>query len=66
MGEQQPSEWQKKITGEWYGRPSVFDPDGNHVGYERVSRHHAAIARLVEAALGDATIDVAAIMELDE
>ena len=38
MGEQQPSEWQKKITGEWYGRPSVFDPDGNHVGYERVSR----------------------------
>ena len=38
MGEQQPSEWQKKIAGEWYGRPSVFDPEGNHVGYERVSR----------------------------
>jgi hypothetical protein len=34
----EPSEWQKKITGSWYGRPSVFDPEGNHVGYENVSR----------------------------
>ena len=31
MGEQQPSEWQKKITGEWHGRPSLFDADGDLV-----------------------------------
>jgi hypothetical protein len=34
----QPSEWQKRIAGTWYGRPSVFDAAGNHVGYEVVSR----------------------------
>ncbi len=33
-----PSEWQQKITGEWYGRPSVFDPTGVHQGFEEVSR----------------------------
>ncbi len=38
MTEQQPSEWQKRITGEWYGAPSVFDPAGVHQGYEKVSR----------------------------
>ena len=25
------SEWQKKIEGRWYGRPSLFDAEGNHV-----------------------------------
>jgi len=34
----QPSEWQKKIQGEWHGRPGLFDPEGNHVGYERIQR----------------------------
>jgi hypothetical protein len=32
------SEWQKKIEGRWYGRPSLFDAEGNHVGYELVDR----------------------------
>ncbi|MFT5222662.1 MAG: hypothetical protein ACI867_000967, partial [Glaciecola sp.] len=36
--EPQPSDWQQKITGEWYGAPSVFDPQGVHHGYEKVSR----------------------------
>lgn len=34
----QPSEWQQKIDGRWYGRPSLFDAEGTHVGYERVDR----------------------------
>lgn len=34
----QPSTWQERITGEWYGAPSVFDTQGNHVGYNKVSR----------------------------
>lgn len=34
----QPSEWQKKIEGRWYGRPSLFDAEGNHVGHEYVDR----------------------------
>ncbi len=38
MSENQPSEWQQKITGEWYGSPSVFDVDGTHQGYEKVAR----------------------------
>lgn len=33
-----PSEWQKKIEGEWVSNPSLFDADGNHVGFENVSR----------------------------
>ena len=33
-----PSEWQKKIEGTWHGRPSIFDAEGNHVGYEKVAR----------------------------
>jgi hypothetical protein len=32
------SQWQQRITGEWYGAPSVFDAAGNHVGYEKVAR----------------------------
>ena len=34
----EPSDWQKKIAGEWHGRPGLFDPEGNHVGYERIAR----------------------------
>lgn len=33
-----PSEWQQRIEGVWYGRPSIFDSDGNHVGYNKVHR----------------------------
>lgn len=32
------SEWQKRIEGEWHGRPGLFDAVGNHVGFERVDR----------------------------
>lgn len=32
------SEWQQRIEGEWHGRPSLFDAQGNHVGYEHVVR----------------------------
>jgi hypothetical protein len=32
------SEWQKRIAGEWHGRPGLFDALGNHVGFERVDR----------------------------
>ena len=32
------SAWQEKITGEWYGCPSVFDMQGEHKGYDKVSR----------------------------
>ena len=35
---EQPSGWQQRIEGEWYGRPSVFTPTGDHVGYEKVER----------------------------
>jgi hypothetical protein len=34
----QPSNWQQSIEGEWHGMPSVFDPAGNHVGYNKVYR----------------------------
>jgi hypothetical protein len=37
-GQEKPSDWQKLIEGTWHGRPSIFDADGNHVGYERVAR----------------------------
>ena len=37
-GNAAPSEWQKKIEGTWHGRPSIFDAEGNHVGYEKVAR----------------------------
>ena len=33
-----PSDWQRKIEGRWYGRPSLFDAEGNHVGFEYVDR----------------------------
>ncbi|NPC97667.1 hypothetical protein [Nocardioides sp. zg-DK7169] len=38
MSEAQASEWQKRIAGEWHGRPSLFDAEGNHVGFERIAR----------------------------
>ncbi len=34
----QPSSWQKSIEGEWHGLPSIFDAEGNHVGYNKVYR----------------------------
>lgn len=36
--EQKPSDWQENITGEWHGMPSIFDAEGNHVGYNKVYR----------------------------
>ncbi len=38
MTDKQPSEWQKSIAGEWHGFPSVFAPDGTHVGVNKVNR----------------------------
>ncbi|NJN44731.1 MAG: hypothetical protein HC806_08445, partial [Anaerolineae bacterium] len=38
MTTEQPSTWQERITGEWHGLPSVFDAQGNHVGYNKVYR----------------------------
>lgn len=32
------SEWQQRITGEWYGIPSVFDAEGGHTGFNKVNR----------------------------
>jgi hypothetical protein len=34
----QPSEWQKKIEGDWHGTPTVFDAEGNQVGRIKVTR----------------------------
>jgi len=34
----QPSNFQKAITGTWHGLPSVFEPDGSHVGFNKVDR----------------------------
>ena len=33
-----PSNFQKAITGTWHGLPSVFEPDGTHVGFNKVDR----------------------------
>ena len=38
MSEKTPSSWQEKIVGEWYGSPSVFNAEGDHVGYNKVNR----------------------------
>ena len=38
MTDKQPSNWQKLITGEWHGAPSVYEPDGTYVGHNIVSR----------------------------
>lgn len=36
--DKKPSNWQQAITGEWHGYPSLFEHDGTHVGYNKVSR----------------------------
>ena len=36
--DKKPSNWQQAITGEWHGYPSLFEADGTHVGYNKVSR----------------------------
>ena len=33
-----PSNWQQLITGTWHGLPSLFEPDGTHVGFNKVAR----------------------------
>ena len=38
MTEKQPSQFQQAITGTWHGLPSVFEPDGTHVGFNKVDR----------------------------
>ncbi|GLP96410.1 hypothetical protein [Paraferrimonas sedimenticola] len=38
MSTNKPSNFQQAITGEWHGLPSVFDADGNHTGFNKVSR----------------------------
>ncbi|MEV4414054.1 hypothetical protein [Catellatospora sp. NPDC049609] len=34
----EPSAWQQRITGEWHGRPSLFDASGTWCGYEDIRR----------------------------
>lgn len=38
MADNEPSNWQKLITGSWHGMPSLYEPDGTHVGVNKVSR----------------------------
>ncbi|MGI9235785.1 MAG: hypothetical protein ACR2QZ_00215 [Woeseiaceae bacterium] len=38
MSSKQPSKFQQAITGTWHGLPSVFEPDGTHVGFNKVDR----------------------------
>ena len=38
-----PSNWQQSIEGEWHGMPSIFEPDGTHVGWNKVYRQSANI-----------------------
>ena len=38
MSEETASTWQQQIEGEWYGNPSVWDPEGNHTGWIKVAR----------------------------
>ena len=38
MPSNQPSNWQKLINGEWHGAPSVYEPDGTYVGFNKVAR----------------------------
>ncbi|RDI60568.1 hypothetical protein [Nocardia pseudobrasiliensis] len=33
-----PSAWQQRITGEWVGRPSLFDAQGTWLGFEDIRR----------------------------
>lgn len=34
----EPSRWQQRITGEWVGRPSLFDAQGTWCGFENIRR----------------------------
>ncbi len=34
----EPSEWQRRIAGEWVGRPSLFDATGTWQGFEDIRR----------------------------
>ncbi|MBB2944410.1 hypothetical protein FB565_004139 [Actinoplanes lutulentus] len=34
----EPSVWQKRIAGEWHGRPSLFDATGTWCGFEEIRR----------------------------
>ncbi|MFC4121624.1 hypothetical protein [Nonomuraea zeae] len=34
----EPSEWQRRIEGEWHGRPSLFDATGAWQGFEDIRR----------------------------
>jgi hypothetical protein len=36
--QKKPSNWQQSITGEWHGRPSLFEPSGTYVGFNKVTR----------------------------
>jgi len=45
------------------GSAKSFKTEGKRPGYERVKRHQAEITRLVEAALNQPGLDVAAILE---
>jgi hypothetical protein len=45
------------------GSARTFKTEGKRPGYERVTRHEASITRLVEEALNQADVDVAAILE---
>jgi hypothetical protein len=38
MTDSSPSKWQERIEGEWHGRPSIFEANGNHAGYTKVYR----------------------------
>ncbi|MER7106920.1 hypothetical protein [Streptomyces sp. NPDC000229] len=38
MTQVSPSAWQQRITGEWHGRPSLFDAHGTWCGYEDIRR----------------------------
>lgn len=44
----------------------AFKTEGKRPGYERVKRHKTAITRLVEAALDQPDVDVAAILDEDD
>jgi hypothetical protein len=46
-----------------HGSAKGFKTEGKRPGYERVKRHQAAITRLVEAALNQPGVDVAAILD---
>jgi len=48
------------------GSAKSFKTEGKRPGYERVKRHQASITRLVEEALNQPEVDVAAILDEDE